>query len=79
MAIIRIHLRMKRYKEKVSKTIDVRMQKYVKQTINAGYTLLNPLHEERAKEIMLNFIKYYNTQRMMINKFAFYVSKTMIF
>ena len=79
MAIIKIHLKIKSFKKRISKTMDGRIQKYIQQSLASSNTYFHPIYELKAQKIFLNFMEYTNYQKVVLGKFQFYIGKSIIF
>ncbi|CAI2381453.1 unnamed protein product [Moneuplotes crassus] len=72
MAIVTIYLRIRQYKNKLGRTLDQRIQGYAKQTITAASSFCSNFYQERAKEVLYQFLSNRNSQIQLMDKFRFH-------
>ncbi len=71
-------MRIKRFKSKIGGSLDERLRNHIRRSLNASNNYFNPVFEERAKNIFLGFLKNWNNQMKLMNKFKFHVGRIFI-
>jgi hypothetical protein len=75
MAIVRIYINIKKFKNRISKNIDDRLTLYTRKSLTASHCLISQSVENRAKNIFRDHLNHYYEQKLVSNKFEFYISK----